>query len=289
MAEADGDRGGFSSTRRQALHYAGYAIILVAFAYLFAALARTEFVDALAALSLADMVTVTALSLLYLVLLGLLAQAWTSTASGICRLPWQLAVRVYGLGVIAKYVPGSVLQYASRHILGTREGWTQKAMLRASIAEALLHCVCAALAGAAVAFGGGALGGGLACLAGAALTFSARRPLVRAAGLQICAFAGLALCVHWLSAGILSLPAAPQIVGAFMAAWIAGFLVPAAPGGIGVRETTFMLLANGLAPATDLAVLAILVRAVTTFGDAGFGLLAYGLSLDARRKRHASA
>ena len=74
-----------------------------------------------------------------------------------------------------------------------------------------------------------------------------------------------------------------------MVAWIVSFAVPVAPGGIGIREGTFLMLAGTLAPATELAVLAILARAMTTLGDAGFGLVAYGLSLRSRWNRHASA
>lgn len=260
----------------------------VAIAYLAATLASVEFMEALADIGPEGAASIVATSAIYVGLLALLAQAWTITASGRCRVASSLAIRVYGMGVIAKYVPGAVLQYASRHVLGARQGWSHERMLRATLAEAALHIVCAALAGGALVIFGGVFGGVLAVALGAAVAMTGARPLLRAAGLQLCAFAGLALCVHWLAVEVLSLASAPQIAGAFMMAWIVSFVVPVAPGGIGIRETTFLLLAGTLAPSAELAVLAVLARVTTTLGDAGFGLLSCGLSLRSRWNRQAS-
>lgn len=270
------------------LHYGGYALMLMAIAYLVAAFAKIDFKEALDGVGPEGVAGILATGAIYVGLLALLAQAWSITAAGRRCVEWSVAVQVYGMGVVAKYVPGAVLQYASRHVLGARRGWSHAMMLRATFSEAALHIVCAAIAGASIVVLGGAYGGMLAIALGSVAAVAGRQPLLRAAGLQLCAFAGLALCVCWLAADVLSMSSAPLIVGAFMTAWILSFVVPIAPGGIGVRESAFLLLAGALAPLADLAVLAILTRAMTIIGDAGFGLLSYGLSLRSRLNRQAS-
>ncbi|RMH56953.1 MAG: hypothetical protein D6679_07430 [Candidatus Hydrogenedentota bacterium] len=53
----------------------------------------------------------------------------------------------------------------------------------------------------------------------------------------------------------------------FAAAWLAGFLVPGAPAGLGIRETVFLLLyEKTLGQGTTLA-LAVLLRVVSALGD----------------------
>jgi uncharacterized membrane protein YbhN (UPF0104 family) len=84
-------------------------------------------------------------------------------------------------------------------------------------------------------------------------------------------------CVAWVVAGAgawivvdaVSAPApAPAfVIGAYALAWLAGFVVPFAPSGLGVREAMFagMLAPQfGLGPATAIAVM---LRFASTIGD----------------------
>ena len=62
----------------------------------------------------------------------------------------------------------------------------------------------------------------------------------------------------------------------FATAWLAGYLVPGAPGGLGVRETIMVLLFSPLMGAGVAVGLSITLRIVTTFGDgAAFGLAVF--------------
>jgi hypothetical protein len=52
-----------------------------------------------------------------------------------------------------------------------------------------------------------------------------------------------------------------------VAAWLAGFVTPGAPGGLGIREAAMVLFAGGSASAEVLFVAAALFRLVSFGGD----------------------
>ncbi|MCI2048197.1 MAG: hypothetical protein LKJ76_00575 [Lachnospiraceae bacterium] len=56
-------------------------------------------------------------------------------------------------------------------------------------------------------------------------------------------------------------------MGAYLLSWVAGFIVPGAPGGIGIREATMTLLLDGVIP-TDQALLgSVIFRFINVLGD----------------------
>jgi hypothetical protein len=293
MAEPVGTRAAVPPALRTALRWGGYAMLAAAAAYLVLALARLDLALIAARLGVSDWARAAVGAVLYAGLLSLLARAWCSdaarpaTAGG-----WAAAVRIYGPGVVAKYIPGSVFQYASRQVLGAQAGWSQAAMMKASLFEAGMHIPAALLAAAALWLAGGAPGLvplAVLLLAGAGLTLASGQPRIAAAGLQMLFFGGFALIVWWLAASALDLAVPARLTAVFMLAWIAGFLVPVAPGGLGVRESVLLVLGAPLSDPEALAALAILTRVVTTAGDALFGVAAYGLLARVRLNRQASA
>lgn len=52
-----------------------------------------------------------------------------------------------------------------------------------------------------------------------------------------------------------------------MIAWVLGFIIPGAPGGIGVRETALTLLLTPVTGRDMIVVLSVLHRLVTVAGD----------------------
>lgn len=58
------------------------------------------------------------------------------------------------------------------------------------------------------------------------------------------------------------------LTGAYAVSWIAGFLLPGAPGGLGVREATLVLLLDGAYPPDIVLVLALASRLATVCADA---------------------
>lgn len=63
-------------------------------------------------------------------------------------------------------------------------------------------------------------------------------------------------------------PAPLFFVGAFATAWIAGFVVPGAPAGLGVREVVLAAWLGGALPTATVVVLVLALRVATTIGDA---------------------
>jgi glycosyltransferase 2 family protein len=61
------------------------------------------------------------------------------------------------------------------------------------------------------------------------------------------------------------------------AAWVLGFVVPGAPGGVGVREAVMIVLLEPTIGQADSVALALIYRISTTAGDALFALA--GLTL----------
>ena len=64
---------------------------------------------------------------------------------------------------------------------------------------------------------------------------------------------------------------------AYVIAWLAGFLVPGSPAGLGVREVVLLYLLSGHYPESTLLILILASRIVTTFGDVLFYLAALAL------------
>ena len=62
------------------------------------------------------------------------------------------------------------------------------------------------------------------------------------------------------------------LTGIFAVAWIAGFVTPGAPGGLGVREAILVASLGPLYGEGTAVALALTLRAVTTAGD-GLGFL----------------
>ena len=73
-------------------------------------------------------------------------------------------------------------------------------------------------------------------------------------------------------------PTAQQVICATTAAWLAGYLIPGAPAGIGVREIALVSLLGSLYREQDILVAAVAYRMVTTLGDSLFFLVAFGIA-----------
>jgi hypothetical protein len=175
---------------------------------------------------------------------------------------------------LGKYLPGSVWQYAGRVTLGRSRGISVQTGLASIAVEVVGSLIAAAIVAAlalplAYAF---AAWGALVLLCGIASVF--RRGITSAAerlaapalarvdrttvaaslraepvavGLYILAW-GLYGTSFWLTAhSLFAVPASDFLhyVGAFAIAWVAGYVVVFAPGGIGVREAVLVALLSG--------------------------------------------
>lgn len=238
-----------------------------------------------------------------LVLLGLGAQmlSWRALFAGseVGVLPLRTAGRIYYLGQLGKYVPGSVWAVAAQADLGRdhRVPRTRSAVVAVAALVVLL------VVGVVVGFLGLALAApeGLAAYWWAALLVPAgvtvlappvlrrllalamrvlRRPgtvpalttggIVRSASWALVMWLAFGLHAWVLAAGLRpdSTRLALAVVGAYALAWVVGFLVVLAPAGAGAREVALVLLTASVLPGPDALVVALVSRALMVLGDA---------------------
>ncbi len=73
--------------------------------------------------------------------------------------------------------------------------------------------------------------------------------------------------LYWYWAGRPDRYLAMLIVAAYIIAWVLGFVVPGAPGGIGVRELVLTLLLSSAIGTDTVVALSVLHRLITVLGD----------------------
>ena len=212
----------------------------------------------------------------------------------------------YATSQFGKYLPGNVAHYVLRHARLRKLDLAHALLLAAGMLEALglvlaaatwsllllggeaWHALRAALAAAdgpwrwllplAVLLAAGLLGTAAWWWWRSPASLRQRLRALRAAippprallpvlGLHLIFFAVMASCL-WLLAGALpSAPPWPRLAGAATASWLGGFLVPGAPGGLGVREVLLVGLLHGTMPAGNALLLAAAFRVTTFSGD----------------------
>lgn len=216
--------------------------------------------------------------------------------------------RVLGIHLIshaAKYLPGNVGQYVGRAALARQEGLDLGHVLFTLVAETACAVVAAVIYAVAMLDPGSRnlfvdhLGPGrlaavvliavLAALAGGRLAGHpglrrlARLPTTAAVpaipgpavwlsclALSWLSFTLLGVCALLLLRGFFGPSAAslPALAGLFAAAWVAGFVTPGAPAGLGVREAVLVAGLDPLyGPEVALA-LPLLFRLASVLGDA---------------------
>jgi uncharacterized membrane protein YbhN (UPF0104 family) len=246
--------------------------------------------------------------------------AWRAALAGLgSPLPLRSAMRVFFVGQLGKYVPGSVWTAVAQVELGSDYG-----VPRRSSGAALVISVLTALAtGLAVAGAGLPLLGSdayaryawtllllpaalvvlcppvLNRLIGLALRLARRDPIpvslslgavLRMAGwsLAVWLFYGAHVWVLALSASAGGTPTLLEATAAFAGAWCIGFLFLVAPAGAGAREAALVFLLHSTLPAAAAAVVALTSRLLITAADVAWGLVALGAERS-RRARHSQA
>jgi uncharacterized membrane protein YbhN (UPF0104 family) len=219
------------------------------------------------------------------------------------RLPFAGGLRVFFLGQLGKYVPGSIWPAVAHMELG-RDYRVPQRVSGAAVAATLLMSVGTGLLAAVVLVplaGGGALGRYwwivvalplvalvaappvLNRLLGLALRLARRaelpQPLTLAGVLRSVSWALAAwLCYGvqlWLLARQLGVPGGPRLLllstGAFAGAWSVGFLLVIAPAGAGAREAALILLLGSAMSSAEATVVAVVSRLLMTVGDLAWG------------------
>jgi hypothetical protein len=251
---------------------------------------------------------VLALSIVHLAGLVMLAVAWgvCLRASGAPSARWKAILRVYGLANLLKYLPGNVFHFAGRQLMGLQRGWPQSSILAATLIELALHLIVACTlilvlltprllgiwAPAAISqyLAVGLVVAWLAVLVAVVVFLHHKAARLRAAlpparriafatCLQAVFFTAVCFMAAALAEGFefsVHGRTASLVAGGYLLAWLAGFIVPGAPGGLAVREATLLVIAPYLGLQGDAALLAFAIgmRLVTTLGDIWAGVAA---------------
>ncbi|WP_250628515.1 lysylphosphatidylglycerol synthase domain-containing protein [Pinirhizobacter soli] len=244
----------------------------------------------------------------YAVAVGVLSLAWLTLqrALAVEYAPPGISIAGYLVSQFGKYLPGNVAQYAGRHMILRREGASHRSLVACALAEAALLLLAAILwarpllpmlvsapvvswalplvmlaVGACVAFGW--LRRRVPLLARSVEAFHPTW-LVAALAAYVVFFAVMAFTLWLLCRGLrVDAPGYAYLAAVAAASWMAGFVVPGAPAGLGVREAAFLALLGPSLPEADVLLLAAAMR-VATFGGDGLACLA-GLAGWAATKR----
>jgi len=211
------------------------------------------------------------------------------------HIPLLQAIRLFGLSQLAKYVPGNIFHLAGRQALGMAAGLPAKVLAKSAIWELGGFVVAGALFAPTVAslvFNQIPVGLSLGLFAAALLgawSVVRKRFGVTVSDALICQISFLMISGVLFVAilGLVSLQTCtvsllPALCGAYVISWLAGFVTPGAPAGVGVRELVLLFLLKGLVSEADLLLAVVLGRIVTVQGDLLFFLAAL-LSRDSKK------
>jgi uncharacterized membrane protein YbhN (UPF0104 family) len=281
------------SSRATALRLAGNVVAVVAVIFVFVRLrASVETLPALTASAplIAAIVAGVGANLLGL---ALATSAWQALLRSVgVEAAWRACAAIVGRSNIAKYVPGNIFHLVGRVGLAADAGLPSSLVVATLTAETAIVIGVAGLLGApaavrrlqsltevpAVPTVAVAVAAAVAALAALAVLLRRRGIALRPGVLgTVVALDIVTYVVHgtttWWLLSVLA-PAASTTwwvcVSGFSLAWVLGFVVPGAPGGIGVREAVFIgLVGSDVTPEVAAAVSATVVvgRMQSVVGD----------------------
>lgn len=222
------------------------------------------------------------------------------------KMPMQPVYSVYSRSNLAKYLPGNVMHLAGRNLLGNRLGISQADIGLATVLDLIMTLVTALIMTvvlsadylirtAQMIFDNASYRTVLLILAAvgcaavvALILIVKKRPKVRAYFSRFKAktlakacllsfvnyaavFTLLGLINCTIMSSILKVPMTPQETVTFMGltiiSWTAGFIIPGAPGGLGVREAIMVLIMAPVWGEKNVATAAVLLRIINLAGD----------------------
>lgn len=224
---------------------------------------------------------------------------------------YKETVVIYAKANMGKYLPGNVMHYVERNLFAASLGLEQKSVTLSTITEIVGQvCVCAI---AALLFEGNQVITilkqllsmkyiivfiALLLIMAIALVVFRKKIISIVKGIEwkkfLKAFLQVLPIYFVLVSGggvvmvamfwgmvpeVISTGMIANIIAAYTVAWVIGFVVPGAPGGIGVREFVLLVLLNGVIPENVVLTGILLQRLVSILGDG----LAYLISFIIKR------
>ncbi|MEM7239607.1 MAG: hypothetical protein AAF501_17515 [Pseudomonadota bacterium] len=235
-----------------------------------------------------DLVLLVSLAAGYGAALLLVAETWhglISRLSGL-HLPRVETYRSVTETQLGKYLPGNVAHLIGRHVWLRQAGPSHRALGGALVAEAGALVAGAGLLAACIVIAlpipyppsiSDIVKTGAVCVTAGALVavilasvISRCRPwrgiAARSVALTMVFFI-LQGTAFWGVAALITDHPPAFLIGLSAIAWIAGFLMPGAPGGLGPRELVLVMLAAPAVGQADAALAAAIFRIVTLAGD----------------------
>jgi uncharacterized membrane protein YbhN (UPF0104 family) len=248
----------------------------------------------------------------------LLVLAWQKLLKwfGGMSLSWRTNIGIYGSTQIAKYIPGNIFQLPSRHMRGYQNGLEHAPLLGAAIFEIIGLLIAASLI-SLIGFLSGIRSAISIITVVLVLFLALASPILiyylitHVKFLQrisispkkdldllndllpvwiiyilffLIASLILYAIIHQVINPVYNLPV--QVVFAtFSLAWLAGFITPGAPAGIGVREGVIILILTGYIGEPASIIVSILSRFVTMAGDLCFYLVGLWLGRQDNKKQ----
>lgn len=219
------------------------------------------------------------------------------------------AVCVYAKANIGKYLPGNVMHYVERNVFAAKYGLNQQAVLTSSVFEVVSMVIAAILLAVCFAYDnlkriveqyiGDSIG--VIIISGCIILtvviiaifilkkkvkdvleqyslISFMKCFMKCFLLYIVALfmAGVIMVVlYWyMEKDALALQVV-YIISSYIISWVVGFIVPGAPGGIGVREMILLVLLADIAEKDIILTMIVIHRLITIIGD----IIAYILAL----------
>ncbi len=219
----------------------------------------------------------------------LLALAWKDLLENFKQsVSSRLAISIYGESQLAKYVPGNVFQFFGRQALGLEAGLAAWPIAKSALWEIGLLVVAGSTFFAVVLpvyYKGLPVMSAVVLFALVVLSITgifyrwygllvARVMIWYVAFLVLTGLVFLTLLLLIAPANSIDGTTSVFICGSYIVAWLAGFVTPGAPAGIGIREVLLFALISPFTSEADLLAAIILGRIVTVGGDILYFLFA---------------
>lgn len=210
------------------------------------------------------------------------------------------ATWAYGISQIAKYVPGNIFHLAGRQVLGASAGLPHWTLAKSALWELGLIATTGSLFGflaLPLLMGSASATASLMLFAVvlAVVATAMRKALSQAITMAFLWYVIFLLFSGGVFASLVDLLSQSDsikidyfiaMIGAYVIAWLAGFLTPGAPAGIGIRELVLVLLLQGVVEDAVLVLAVLLGRAVSAIGDTVFFLGAASIGVCFKKSGH---
>jgi len=228
------------------------------------------------------------LSILYAFVFVFVAIAWKSILENLSKSKLSVVlIWIWLKANIYKYLPGNIFHYAGRHILSKKMGINHKILIKSNIVEILLMLTTSLLISSSILLliydfnideylsiiNKNVIYGGLFIYGIILISLSKYKNI----NFLFYKNTIIYYCVFFVGIGFLAYIVLNYEMGIqcsflmmtaiYTFAWLVGFVTPGAPGGIGVRESIFVVFSHGLLSISDALVLSMVLRISNIIGE----------------------